>query len=127
MGERIKVRGGEVWLDEKAGIVRVQTIPDTTYTLADAKEEIAAVIKVSGGKRLPLFVDLRSAYIDAEAGDYFASAESRAAWRAVAMWASTPQGGAVGAMWTAVYDHPDAPSRIYYSETDAVEWLRSFL
>jgi hypothetical protein len=41
-GERIKIRSGEVWLDEEVGIVRVRTDAGT-YTLADAKEQIAAV------------------------------------------------------------------------------------
>jgi hypothetical protein len=126
MGDRIKIRVGEVWLDEELGIARVSTTPNCMITLPDAKEELAAIAKVSGGKRLPLLCDMRMAFIDQEAREYYGSAESRAIWRAVALLGTNPQAGAVSTMWTAAYDHKDAPSRVYFSEDAAIEWLKEF-
>jgi hypothetical protein len=127
MGERIRITNGEVWLDEDNGIVRVSHETRVSVTLAAAKEQIAAVAKVSKGKRFPLLVDLRNPFTGPEAREYFASEESRAAWRAVALLSTTPTGTATGKMWVAAYETPDNPARVYYSETEAIEWLKGFL
>lgn len=127
MGERIRISNGEVWLDESSGIVRVVLDSGGTVTGPSAKEQIAAVAKVSQGKKLPLLVDIGSRFTDLDAREYFASDESRAAWRAVAMLGATPPGAAQGKMWVAAHSHAESPARFYYSESEAVEWLRTFL
>jgi hypothetical protein len=127
MGERFRITNGEVWLDDDTGIVRVSHDSGTSITLAAAKEQIATVAKISKGERLPLLVDLRSRFTESDAREYFASEESRAAWRAVALLSTTPSGTAVGQMWVAAFETPDNPARVYFSETEAVEWLKSFL
>lgn len=127
MGERIQWRLGEVWLDDDLGIVRITALPNATITLDDAKEEMAAIRRVSGGERRPLLVDIRTSYINADAREYYGSDESRATWRAVALLSSNPQATAVSTMWAAAYDHQDAPSRVYFAEAPAIEWLRGFV
>lgn len=62
-----------------------------------------------------------------DAREYYGSDESRAAWRAVALLTTTPQTGAISKMWAAAYDHEDAPSRVYFAEKDAIEWLQEFV
>jgi hypothetical protein len=115
MGDRIRISNGEVWLDDETGVVRVILHSGTTVTGPSAKEQIAAVAKVSRGKKLPLLVDIGSRFTDLEAREYFASEESRAAWRAVAMLGATPPGTAQGKMWVAAHSHPESPARFYYS------------
>jgi hypothetical protein len=127
MGERVSFRCGEIWFDDELGIVRVDTTPNCMIDLEAAKEEIAIIAKLSKGKRLPLLCDMRMAFIDQQAREYYGSAESRAVWRAVALLGQTPQAGAVSTMWTAAYDHPDAPSRVYFSEPAAIDWLKGFV
>lgn len=128
MGETIKIRTGKVWLDDESGVVRVWHAPGTTVTLADAKEQIETVAKVSGGKRLPLLVDMRNLKsTEFSAREYFGSPESRSTWRATALLTGSALSNAVGNIWFAVHDHRDAPSKLFSSETDAIQWLRGFL
>lgn len=127
MGERIRITNGEVWFDEENGILRVSHDSGTSITLAAAKEQIAAIKKVSKGKRYPGLVDLRSRFTEADAREYFASPESLAAWRAIALLSTTPTGIAAGQMWVAAFETPDNPARVYFSEVEAIEWLKSFV
>lgn len=124
----VSIRTGKVWLDEEAGIVRVQHAHGMAVGLEDAKEQIAAILKVSKGRRRPLLVDLRGLRgTDHAARDYFGGEESKAAWIASVLLTGPPISSAIGHLWIAAHNSDENPGKQFTSEAEAVAWLRGFI
>jgi hypothetical protein len=47
-----------LWLDDE-GILHVETLPLSDETLASAQDNLAALLRLGGGVRRPLLVDMR--------------------------------------------------------------------
>jgi len=122
----IEVRTGRIWLGDD-GIIRATTNPETDLTLADAKEQIEATAKIGRDERLPVLVDfsnMRSQ--DRECRAYFAGEETAKAVRACAILVTSPVGRVIGSFFMGL-NKPVAPTKLFTSETEAIEWLKRFL
>ncbi len=124
--EEIVTRVSKVWVGED-GIARVIHVPNAELTLEDAKETMVAYLKLSKGKRLPLFVDTKEQKsMTRECRIYYASEESAKVASAVAIIVGTPVSRVMGNFYLGL-SNPHLPSRLFTSEQEALEWLKGFL
>ena len=124
--EEIVTRVSKVWVGED-GIARVIHVPGAEPTLEDAKETMAAYLKVSKGKRLPLFVDTKKMKsMSREVRLYYSSDEAARVASAVAIIIETPVSRVLGNFFLGL-NNPRLPSRLFTSEQEALEWLKGFL
>jgi predicted metalloendopeptidase len=119
---------GTVWVDKDHGICRVRFVEGLHQTLQVTVEEIQAVGKVTGGRPLPLLVDLRPVKAtDFDARRYLGSAESKARWRSAALLTGTPLSNAIGNLWLARHNSKENPVKMFTVEAEAIAWLKKFL
>jgi hypothetical protein len=122
----IKTRVGIMWMDEALGIIRCVHFAGSECTLEDAKENVAAQVRLANGKVIPLLVDLtKCKSVSKEARVHFASATS--AFCSVALLSASPVGRIIGNMFIAVYGAQGAPTKLFTSEAAAIEWLKGFM
>ena len=126
MENEVMLRTCKIWLGED-GIARSIYFPNAEETLADAKEYIATVVKISKGKRCPLFVDMRNCKsITREAREYYAGEKSAKAVSAAAGLIGSPVSRIIGNFFMRL-NKPVLPTKIFTSETEALEWLKGFI
>ena len=124
--EEIVTRVSKVWVGED-GIARIIHVPGAELTLEDAKETMAAYLKVNKGKRLPLFVDTKEMKsMTRECRHYYASEESAKHASAVAIIVGTPVSRVLGNFYLGL-SNPHLTSQLFTSEQEALEWLKEFL
>ena len=125
MEQDIMLRTGRIWLEED-GIVRATYFPKAEETLAEAKEHIAAVVKVSRGNKYPVLVDCRKLKsITREAREYYAGKETANAVSAMAVLMGSPVSRTLGNFFMRL-NKPISPTRLFTSETEAIKWLKGF-
>jgi len=111
----------------KDGIVRSTYSPKAEETLAEAKENIATVLKISQGKKYPVLVDYGNVKsVTREARAYYAGEEAAKVVNATAILISSPVGKII-ANFLLSLNKPKYPIRMFTSETDAIEWLNGFI
>ena len=122
--EVIETRTAKFWLRDD-GIVHSIDSGESQVTLADAKENVAAALKVANGKRLPIFVDITSVRsVTREARLHYRSEAGAYAIAAAILVDSTVS--RVIANFVIGFDKPAVPARLFTSETKAIEWLTGF-
>lgn len=119
--------GGKIWLGDD-GIVRVvSTFPQGKMTLAEAKEVFSAILKVSKGKKRPLFVDIRDIKsADRESREYTASEGVSSVLSAMALLIGSPISKVIGNFFLGL-NKPKFPVKIFTSEAEAIRWLKGFI
>ena len=123
--EVIETPTAKFWL-RGDGIVQAVNLSRSQITLADAKENVTAVLKVANGKRVPLFVDTTSVRsVTREARLYYREEAAVHATAAAILVGSTIS--RVIANFVVGLDNPAIPARLFTSETEAIEWLKGFL
>lgn len=124
--EVIVTRVCRVWVGAD-GIARIIHVPGSELTLRDAEETMAAYLKLSKGKRLPLYVDTSGMKsMTRESRLYYASEETAKTGRAVAIVVDTPVSKVLGNFYIGL-SNPHLPSRLFTSEQEALAWLKGFL
>jgi len=121
--KEVQNRVDKVWLRED-GIVQTVVFPGAEYTLVDAKQNLASIVQVSNGKRLPLLVDIRNAKtMERAARQLFATDE----WvTSTALLIDSALSRMIGNAFI-TFSKPVIPTRLFTSEAEAVEWLKGFL
>lgn len=116
-------RTSEIWLDE-AGILHSRNRPGVELTLEDAKAVVAAGREASGGRRVPLVVDMgATASISREARQYFAEQDLTLAQ---AILIRSPVSRVIGNFFLGL-NRPSCPTKLFTTEEAALEWLAQFL
>jgi len=124
--EGLVTRVTKVWIGED-GIARIIHVPGAEVTLEDAKETMAAYLKINKGKRLPLFVDTKTMRsLAREARKYYAGEEAAKVASAVAIIVGTPVSRVLGNFYLGL-SNPHLPSRLFSSENEALAWLKGYL
>ncbi len=122
----INTRSGKVWLTED-GIIRQNVVPHTDFTLQDAQETIAAAVKLSEGKPLPMLVDLTGLKsITKEARNYFGKEVTSHNLSAVGLLFTSAVTQVLGNFFLR-FNRPEIPVKLFNSETQAIRWLKEFL
>jgi hypothetical protein len=122
----IVTRVNKVWIGED-GIARIIHVAGTEVTLEDAKETMAAYLRLNKGKRLPLFVDTKAMKsMSRETRKYYAGEEAAKVASAAAIIVGTPVSRVLGNFYIGL-SNPHLPSRLFSSEDEALEWLKGYL
>ena len=88
---------GTIRFDRESGVVHIAFAPATHINAAIAREEIAALKRLTGGKRRPVLCDFGNvASADLAARAYFGGQETRSAYSAVAFLTRSPMTRAIG-------------------------------
>ena len=114
------------WLGED-GIVRTVLSRGSSHTLADAKDNVAAWIKVSGGTKRPALIDIRGVRSqDRDARAHYADGKNGMLSSAVALLIGSPLTRVLGNFYMGL-NKTAFPTKMFTSETAALEWLRGFM
>jgi len=118
-------RVAKVWLGDD-GIVRIIHVPGAEVTLEDAKETMAAYLKIYEGKRRPLFIDTKTMKsLAREARHYYAGEEAAKFASAAAIIVGTPVSKVLGNFYLGL-SNPHLPSQLFSSEDEALAWLKGY-
>jgi len=124
MSERIETKTLFVTWNE-AGFVKTETKPGSTEDLEEAKENIEAIKKVSGGKRVPLLGNMTGLKAQSKAArDYYSSATEVSC--AVALLVKSPMARVLGNFFIG-FNRSGVPTKLFTSEEEAVKWLGDFI
>jgi hypothetical protein len=124
--EVVVTRSAKIWLGED-GIVRSIEPRAEAVTLAYTKEIFSAILKVSKGKKRPFLADIRKIKsVDRESREYFASEEVSNAVSAIALLVSSPVSKVIGNFYMRL-NNPVCPTKLFTSESEAIEWLKGFI
>lgn len=118
-------RVAKLWLGED-GIVRIIHATGAEVTLEDAKETMAAYLKLNKGKRRPLFIDTKTMKsMSRETRKYYAGEEAAKVASAAAIIVGTPVSRVLGNFYLGL-SNPHLPSRLFSSEDEALAWLKGY-
>jgi hypothetical protein len=112
--------------DDWCVVTRIQA--ETTHTLEDARENLAATIATCGGVRRPLVVDIsRCSPLEPEVRHAYADAQLVESFLALAVIVeASPFGRVMGDIYLRVA-RPGIPTRVFQDEAAAHAWLRTFV
>jgi len=123
--KRYQTQTAETLLGED-GIVRVKMFSDTRESLADAKENIAALAKLCEGRKCPVMIDLAgSRSISQDARRYYSGEEAGRHICASALIVGSPVSRVLGSFFLGL-NKPAYPVRLFTSEAEAIKWLKEF-
>ena len=112
-----------MWL-RPDGIVQVVWVPGATAHLEDAIATVDAMARLTGGRRIPLLVDMRDTGPQDRA--------TRAGWTrndassAVGLIVGTPLSRMVGNLFIRM-NKPPFPVRLFDNEASAIKWLKAYV
>ncbi len=120
----VKTRTCVLWADT---LVRGRFLDGAEVTGEDAAENIAVTTRLTGGRRFPVLVDLRSVRSQsAEARAYQAGPEALRVTLAVALIIGSPLSRMIGNFYLG-FNKPPVPTRLFTSVSEAEDWLSTFL
>jgi hypothetical protein len=120
----IDTRTARIGLNED-GLVIVRIKDGALQSLTDAKENLAASVAETGGKRRPLLVDIRSAQpLEADARHHYSGQTLVERFLALALLIDgSPFGRMMGTVYLRIAQ-PGIPTQLFSNEAQAVEWLK---
>ncbi|WP_394830510.1 hypothetical protein LVJ94_28795 [Pendulispora rubella] len=111
-------------MDDENGIVRFAYFAGGVCDLEGAKRILAVEERASGGKRLPILIDVRlPVTIDQEARAFFARIKS---FSAFAFLMDSPVSAMMTKIFAAVHEKELVPTKLFNSEREAIDWLQGF-
>ncbi len=121
----VKTKTGVTWMDEELGMLRFAYAPGSECSLADAIENVAAQLKLAGGKVCPILCDItKCKSISKEARNYYGDTKS---FSALALVGGSPIGNIIGNIFIAVHGSRQIPTKMFLREADALHWLKGFM
>ena len=107
-----------------AGVVVVRINAGAYQSLGDAKENLAAAVSETAGRRLPLLIDIRSARpLEADARHHYSGQTLIERFSAMALLIeASPFGRMMGNVYLRIA-RPGIPTLLFSDEAAAVEWL----
>jgi hypothetical protein len=127
IGTEIVTRGAVIRMDPRGFLYKV-TKEGAEYTLADAREDLDAVIKLGGGVKLPLLVDERGLRgVDQGARSFWATKQIGDYLKAVAViTGNSPITNMIGNFMMTI-TRPVVPLKLFSTEQAAMPWVEWFL
>jgi len=110
------------------GILRSTALLGAGQSLAEAKENAAAMTALAGGKRRPVLLDLGGVRkpLNRDARQFYQGPELAMVASATAVLISSPVSRVVGNFVLGA-SPPRMPTRLFTREEDALAWLSGFL
>jgi hypothetical protein len=126
VGEPIVTRTVVTWLDTH-GILWARHAAGSEQTLTEATENVAAALRLTGGKRWPLLIDMSAVKsINREARQYYAGPATAAVASAYALVVGSPLSRVIGNFFIGL-NKTAAPTRLFNSCDEARVWLGQFI
>lgn len=122
----IETRTARIWLGED-GILRSIVKKGVDVTLTDAKDVLAAGVRIAGGRRVPVLVvasGVRS--VNREARNHFGGEAAANLMLAQALRVDSPVSRVIGNFFLGL-NKTSFPTRLFTSEAEALEWLKGFI
>ncbi len=121
----INTRCSKLWLDD-GGILHEQFAPKTDLTIQDAKQSMAVGLELSEGADFAWLVDITNLKsITKEAREYFGEVEN-SHLKATGLVTNAPVSKVFGNFFLR-FNKPKLPVRLFSSEIQAHDWLKTFL
>lgn len=115
-----------MWIDG-SGVLWHRLDQGVLITEESARETLSFVRELTGGKAVPAIVDIRgAAFADRAARDGFAGDEEASAELATALIVDKAFSQHLGNLFLGM-SRPARPVRMFTSETEAREWVATFL
>jgi hypothetical protein len=123
--EVIETRTAYIRLGEDGIIRAANRILDVT--VEDMKQFAEDLIKLSGGKKLLIFIDMRKIRsITRDARLFASNAGAIQVVRAVALLIDSPISRVIGNFFLGI-NKPPYPTRLFTSEVEALSWLKNII
>ncbi len=123
----VTIRNGEITRSPDGIIYGRITEPGTVHTLDDAIEITNAMKKLRTNGKLVMLIDIRNVkFVESKAISYFTSPEHTELVSAQAFLVGRALTRAIARFFLQIH-RPPYPAQIFSSESDAVDWLRTFL
>ncbi len=120
----IRTRSCALWFDR---FVYARFHDGAEVTGTDAHENLLVTAQLTGGRRVPVLVDLRPVRSQsAESRAKFAGADATRVSLAVALVVGSPLSRMIGNFYLG-FNRPASPTRLFNSILDAEEWLANSL
>jgi hypothetical protein len=108
------------------GIIHGIAFPDSQQSVEDARENVECARMLSGGRRVPLLLDIRdTGTLTREARMYFSGEEGADPAIAVALVADSAFTRVVGNLFIRLAKM-NYPVQLFASTDEAINWLRDF-
>ena len=108
------------------GVILTQNLNSEEQSATDARANIDASARVSGGVRRPLLVDTTiPAPLSKEAQDFYTSADAAKVVTAVAIIVKNWVGRLIG-NFVIGRRHRDVPMRLFENQAEALKWLKDY-
>lgn len=121
----VETSTAKVWLGSD-GVLRVVEAPGVKVTREDAREELEAMEQVSGDSKRPVLVDIREARSVTNPARKEYSNRIGEVSTAAALVVCSPVSKVLGSFFLRL-NRPNHPSKLFTSESKALEWLQGFL
>lgn len=106
-------------------LVRVTYCAEAVVTQADARHHMEVMRELTQGRRVKVLVDARNIRSqDREARAIYASEESRLYTSSCALLVGSPVSRVLGSFFLG-FNKPLYPTKMFTSDTEALEWLNS--
>jgi len=116
---------GSLWMED--GIVVSTNNKTDVHTLAEAKEKVLLIRKITGNVRRPLLVDISSVRsISREAREYYASDAGAATITALALLTGSKLSCIIGNFFIGSSKIP-VPKKLFTDAAEAKSWLKRFM
>jgi hypothetical protein len=112
-------------MDEELGILRFVYDRGAVCAIEQAKENVKIQLEASGGRVVPILCDISKVkVIDHESRVFYGESPN---FRALALVTASPIGNIIGNVFLAVYGKRETPTKLFTSESDAINWLKEFV
>jgi hypothetical protein len=109
------------------GLLVVRINAGAYQSLDDAKENLAAAVSETDGRRRPLLIDIRTAKpLDADARHHYSGQTLVESFSALALLVeASPFGRMMGNVYLRIA-RPGIPTQLFAEETQALKWLTNY-
>ncbi|AGA80444.1 hypothetical protein [Echinicola vietnamensis] len=108
-----------------SGIIYSRVLPDSCFTVEDAKENISTVSTLSGGGPALLMVDISMIKeVTSECRDLFCHPDTGKFQQAVGIIATTTRANLIASFFLG-FNRPKFPLGVFHEESSALAWLRA--
>lgn len=115
----------KIWLDDD-GIIRQIIHPNIDVTIDGTKETTQAIHKLTQGKAVPVFVEMRNIKsTDQESRKYVTGKEAQKVTKCHAMLIGSPVSRMIGNFCVGL-NKPSYPTKLFTNEEKAIKWLKQF-
>lgn len=122
----VTLRTARYWKDAE-GILHGEAVVNAEHGLEDCKEQLTLQrTMIEDGHPLPFLMDIRHARkVTREARVFYAGSEAAEVLAATALLIGSPISRAIANFFLGM-NKPKMPTRLFTSESEALEWLRQY-